>query len=568
MTRAAPVSGVARAQRYVKAVLSGAIPACKWVKQAARRQQRDLERAKKDKSWPYRFDPDAANHACAFIEQLPHVSGRWAAERKLISLEPWQAFVVTCLFGWVHRVTGKRRFRQGYLQVARKNAKSTLAAGIALYMLRYDGEEGAQVFSGATSLVQAMEVFRPAKLMVDRLAPFTRALALETAAQSVFHRASNSFFKPVVGKPGDGASPHCAIIDEYHEHATSEFYDTMVLGMGAREQPLALVITTAGNSLGGPCHQMAQECQKLLDGVYDDDSIFAVIYTIDAKDDWTDPAVLIKANPNLGVSISREDLEREQAQAARDANKQGAFRTKKLNEWVGARDGYFNMRAWADCAVVGLSLDEFSGKPALIGLDLASFQDLSAVQLFFPPEPERDPATFGFYHLSQQVHDAASSQHYKAWALEGLIEVHSGAMIDHTVVQAQILGLRQRFRLLEVSMDMAQANIMAMNLMAAGVPVTQFVQQAVNYTPPMKQLLGWIDGGRFRHAGNPVMNWMMSNVTAKEDAKEQVFPRKEQPGNKIDGPVALMMAVGAWLRREATPEPPPSPYLKRGILVI
>jgi phage terminase large subunit-like protein len=562
------LSAVARANRYIKDVSSGKVLACKWVRLAVKRQQRDLERAKTDPSFPYRFDPSAANHVCDFIESLPHTTGRWAALRLLITLEPWQCFVLTTLFGWVSKATGKRRFRLSYLQVARKNAKSTLAAGVALYMLRYDGEAGAQVFSGATSERQALEVFRAAKQMVDRLAPFTRALALGTAARSVFHLASNSFFQPVVGNPGDGSSPHCAIIDEYHEHPTPALFDTMVLGMGAREQPLAFVITTAGDNIEGPCFLLAEECQKILEGVIEDETIFAILYTIDKDDDWTDPKVLIKANPNLGVSVDREALEQEQAQAARSANRQGSFRTKKLNEWIGARDGYFDMKAWADCAVPTLKLDAFAGAPCIVGVDLASYQDISAIKLFFPPQGERKAASFGFYHLSQKVHDEPTARHYQAWALDGLIQVHEGAMIDHTVIEAQILALRARFQVLEVTMDMTQANIMAQNLMNAGVMVTAFTQYAVNYTPPMKELKGWIDGHKLNHDGNRVMTWMMSNVTAKPDAKEQVFPRKSRMENKIDGPVALLMAVGAWLRLSALPPAPVDPYEARGILVF
>lgn len=233
--------------------MAGKVLACKWVKLACRRQLKDLARQGK-KAFPYRFEPEKAERICRFIELLPHTKGKWAAKRELLRLSPWQKFILTTLFGWIRTKDGLRRFREAYIEVPRKNGKSIKAAGVGLYCLSADDEHGAEVYSGATSEKQAWEIFRPARLMAKRTPDLCERFGIEVNASTLAIPENGSRFEPLIGSPGDGASPSCVLIDEYHEHDSDELYDAMVTGMGAREQPITFIITTAGSNMAGPCY--------------------------------------------------------------------------------------------------------------------------------------------------------------------------------------------------------------------------------------------------------------------------------------------------------------------------
>ena len=255
----APGKFAAIATQYACDVVDGRIAACKWARLACQRHLNDLART----SWQYTFNPELTDvngklyypveRICKFAQMLPHIKGDWAARGERIRLEAWQVFVLASIFGWVHRDTRRRRFRIADLYVPRKNAKSTIAAVIGAYMLAADGEYGAEVYSGATSEDQAYEVFRPARLMAATTPEYCKHYGVTVNISNLAIVSTNSKFEPVIGKPGDGASPSCAIVDEYHEHKTSALYDTMETGMGARSQPLLLIITTAGSDISGPC---------------------------------------------------------------------------------------------------------------------------------------------------------------------------------------------------------------------------------------------------------------------------------------------------------------------------
>ena len=239
---------VAAAERYARRVAKSKTLACKWIRLACGRHLKDRKR-EKQKAFPFKFDKDKAEDACQFLELLSHTKGRWAKEGLLLTLEPWQCFFVCSIFGWLRKADDLRRFRKVLLLVPRKNGKSQIAAAIGLYMLAADGEHGAEVFSGATSEKQAWEVFRPARIMALKSEDFREEFEVDVNASNINIQATDSRFEPIIGKPGDGSSPSCAIVDEYHEHDTDELFEAMETGQGAREQPLMLVITTAGSNM-------------------------------------------------------------------------------------------------------------------------------------------------------------------------------------------------------------------------------------------------------------------------------------------------------------------------------
>lgn len=540
---------VKSALAYARDVVAGRVPACRYVKLACQRQLDDLKRwgrGKKPKAGkPYFFDVEAANRVCNFIELLPHTKGKWAAKAERIRLERWQQFGLTTMFGW-RRANGTRRFRKGYEEVPRKNGKSIKMAGVGLYMFVADDEFGAEVYSGATTEKQAWEVFRPAHLMVKRTPDLRDAFGIQVNASNLCVLENGSRFEPVIGKPGDGSSPSCAIHDEFHEHDSSDQVDSMETGMGAREQPLQLLITTAGSNLAGPCYQFRNYVIEVLEGRIQDDELFGVIYTIDADDDWTSLHALKKANPNYGVSVSEEFLLARQREAMQSAARQNAFKTKHLNLWVGAKNSWMNMRAWGACPHA-LPLEELVGRPCYAALDLAAKVDIAAKVLLFPPDGDDDlwhvhPV---FWLPEDMVEQGASTNasHYAAWAKQGFIELTPGPVIDFDIIEEAIEVLPGMYEVLEVPYDPWNATQLATSLLKKRVPMVEVPQTVKNFSEPMKKLEALVFEKKLAHPHNPVLDWMMSNVVAKLDKKDNIFPNKESPDKKIDGVVATIMAI-------------------------
>ena len=553
---------------YAADVRAGRIIACQWVRLACARFERDRARDN-DPDWPYRLDFAQAERVCRFVELLPHTKGKWAQKRELLHLAPWQAFIYVNVFGWLHKDTGLRRFRVSQKVVPRKNGKSAMSAPAGLFMLAADNEYGAEVYSGATTEKQAWEVFRPACEMAKKTPALLKHYGIAVNASNINVLARSSRFEPMIGKPGDGTSPHCAIIDEWHEHDTPDQYDTMVTGMGAREQPLMWVITTAGDNLAGPCFDAILTGRKVLQSLITDEQLFFIEYSIDDGDDWTAPEALLKANPNAGVSVGMEFLLQRQAEAVRNARKQGVFKTKHLNLWVNTRSALFNMASWGRCRRPELTLDSLAGQRCFVGLDLASKNDIAAMVLLFPLEGG-GYATFGHYYLPSDILEEQGREHYAGWARADppSLTLTDGNMIDFERIEADLDAIRTRFQVEEVVFDPAQATMLVTRLMNKGVVVTQFDQNARNYSEPTKQVAALLDAGLLQHncpESHP-MSWMMSNVVGRPDAKDQVYPRKDKPENKIDGPIALIMAMARAMT--AAGGSSGSVYETRGILVF
>jgi phage terminase large subunit-like protein len=547
---------VEAAEQYAREVVKGKIVACKWVKLACKRHLDDLKQQRK-RDFPYRFEPAKAERIIKYLQLLPHTKGKWAAKRSTVKLEPWQKFGIGVPFGWVRKKDGRRRYRTVYFRVPRKNGKSIIAGGIGLYMFTADGEFGAEVYSGATTEKQAWEVFRPAKLMVDRTPELKDAFGVEVNASNMIRLADGSRFEPVIGKPGDGSSPSCAIVDEYHEHPDSSLFDTMETGMGARDQPVMLVITTAGSNIGGPCYQLDRDCQKVLEGTIDNPELWAVIYTIDEGDDWSSEAALIKANPNFDISIDGDFLRARQRDAMQSASKQATFRTKHLNEWVGAKNGWMNMLKWAACPP-RKSLTELEGRKCYIGLDLASKVDIAALVAVFPPVAG-DPLWHvhgRYYAPEQRVLEQAdnNAQLYQSWHLDGVMTLTDGEVIDFETIKEDLRTFATRFDVAQVAYDPFQASQFSQEMTDEGIVMVEVGQTVRNMSEPMKEVEKLVIERTLAHGNCPAMTWMVSNVVAKIDVKDNIYPNKERAEQKIDGPVALIMATGRAMLNEEGPD--------------
>jgi phage terminase large subunit-like protein len=532
------------ALQYAKDVTSGKIETSKWVRLACQRHIDDLD-WQDDAGFAFRFDAKAAARACAFIELMPHTKGKWAAARETLIMQPWQIFMTACLFGWKRKRDNLRRFRKFLLLVPRKNGKSAWAAAVGNYMFAADGEHGAEVYSGATTEKQAWEVFRPARLMALKRPDMCSHYGIGVNASNLHILKNESRFEPLIGKPGDGASPSLAIVDEYHEHDTDQMFNTMETGMGAREQPLMLVITTAGDNIAGPCYQMQDEAQRMLEGTRQDDEVLAMIYGIDADDDWTDPAILRKANPNWGVSVGVDFLLARQKEALSSPRKAGVFKTKHLNVWVQSRAAYFNVQRYMDAADETLRIEDFEGQECIIGVDLAEKRDLTAIELVF--RHGDGFARFGRYYAPEETIEQPENEHFRTWRDTGRLIQTDGAVTDQREILADILEDLARFDVREVAFDPWHSRQMAVELIEAGVACVEFKASPSNMNEPMRAMDALIADKKLAHDGGPAFTWMLSNVVNGSKASDLHRPAKERAENKIDGPVACIMAVGRWL---------------------
>lgn len=551
------------ANDYAQQVVKGKIPACKELRAACERHLSDLKRAK-GKDFNYKFSDYLADRACSIISKLPHVKGKWAKHKQKLHLEPWECFIVCSLFGWVDKRTNLRRFTEAYLEICRKNGKSILAAAIGIVMFAFDGEHGAEVYSGATTEKQAWEVFRPARLMVAHSPELIEAAGITVGAKSLTIERDGSRFEPIIGKPGDGASPSCAIADEFHEHDTPDLVDTMTTGMLAREQPLMLNITTAGFNLAGPCYEHRTKAKQVLDGVLLNERLFAVIYTLDlpneatgAKgDDWASPASLRKANPNLGVSVDLESLEASQRSAVLNVSEQTKFKTKHLNVWCAARSAWVSLTQWLALGDADLTPEELKGEQCWFMFDLASKLDIAAYMTLFRKRirEQNHYYIFGRYYLPEDAAETAGKNQlmYQKWHKKGLLTLTDGATTDFETIRDDIVADAKIFNPNEIVYDPFNATHMSQLLMNEGLNLVEFTQKPANFAVPMDEAQAALKDGRMHHDNNEVLNWMMANVTVRPAKKGLFWPTKESPEQKIDGPVAMIMGIARAMSEESS----------------
>lgn len=541
------------ATQYAQDVVDGKIIANRYHLLACKRHLDDLEKSKSD-NYPYVFNPEIVDfrgktyrpsqRICMFAELMPHIKGEWAQSRMRITLENWQIFVLGVSFGWVKKANLKRRFTKIDLYVPRKNAKSTLAAVIGLYCLGPDGEFGAEVYSGATSKDQALEVFAPARMMAIMTPEYRSAYGVVPNKSNLAIVDTNSKFEPIIGKPGDGASPSCAIVDEYHEHSTDELYETMATGMGARSQPVLPMITTAGSNISGPCYQHQKQLQKILEGTLEDDTRFGIIFAKDKDDDWTSEVALRKANPNFGISVSAEFLLNSLKEAINDPRKQSTFRTKHLNEWVGSSSPWINLANLQKCGDDTLKLEDFKGESCYIGNDLASKVDIASTVFEFIREIEGKKHYYVFTknYIPEAALEKPENAHYRAWVAQGHLIATAGNMINLRQIEEDTIAVAETVKIEEIAMDAWGAREMQPNLQELGYTTIDIPMNVKYLSEPMKDIAALIDADQYHHDNNPAFVWMMSNVEVAPDRNDNIFPRKQRESNKIDAAVANIIS--------------------------
>lgn len=538
------------AELYAEQVRSGEILVCEYVRLAVERYYADLDRALDMGRY---FDKKAAMRAIRFIEKLKHTKGEWAGQR--FRLEPWQQFVLWNIFGWKN-ADGTRRFRYAYIEIARKNGKTALSAGIGLYMLFADGESRPEVYSAATVKDQAKICFSDA---VEIVKATDLKNYLTPYRNSIVYELKGGTMKPLSSDYGthDGLNPSCGIIDEFHAHKDSGMFDVIKSAFGARRQPLMFIITTAGFDKSGVCYAYRENVIKVLRGVNEDDSLFGIIYTLDDKSEWDDPTMWIKANPNLGVSLSADYL----ADQVKDAkNRPEAVRnvmTKNVDLWVDAERTWILDDVWQKCIGTTAPAD-LKGCACWGGLDLSNVSDITAYVLLFH-ENDRFQLLPHFWIPEEKMLEKVRKENinYDKWVAKGYVTVTPGNVIDYDFVKADILRIVDDYDLRTSAYDRWNSSQTIIDLQNEGMECNPFGQGYGSMSAPTKEFEKLILTGKIEHFGNPVLRWMLASMLVKTDPAGNIKPDKEKSTQKIDGIVAAIMALGEWMTAQADDESNP-----------
>jgi phage terminase large subunit-like protein len=519
------------------------------------------------------YDGDAAQHAVDFFHRyLKHVEGRQFSGSPL-QLQPWQEDLVRTLFGWKrqdgiqvsegllrNRKVWKRctrRYRTCYVEVPRKNGKSTLAAGIALYLLICDGEPGVQVYGAAKDRDQATIVFRTASAMVQKSPQLSRRIrVLSSQKQMLLPDEPNSFYKVIAADAAGshGFNPHGIVFDELHTQPNRDLWDVLESGKGARAQPLTFAISTAGHDRLSICWEQHEYARSVRDGLYDP-SFLPVLYGAPDDADWMDEGVWRAANPNLGVSVSLEFLRDELRKAQENPAEENKFRNLYLNQWTQQLTRYIPMHLW-DQAGCRKQLEPPKYAPCYGGLDLAKTQDLTAWVLVFP-KGKKFVVKARFW-IPEETAIQRERQHgrpYRLWAKQGLITLVPGRVMDYRMVRRQIVRDAERYDMQQMAYDPWNATETATILREEdGIDALEFRQSIVNLNEPTRMLLELVREERLIHGGHEVLRWNADCLEVKTDASGNVRPVKPDHATpaRIDGMVALIMALGLAVRQPDT----------------
>lgn len=541
-----PPTAIAPWEAFCDAVLSGERVVGSLVKLAVERHRRDLT------DGPARglqFDEKAAWYAIDFFGFLRHSKGEWAG--RVFELADWQCFVVAMIFGW-KRADGTRRYRDCYVEIPRKNGKSTLAAGIGLLLFFADGEAGAEVYTAATKRDQARIVHEEAVRMV-KASPLLRS-RIGSVRDNLNIVATNSKFEPLGADDDtmDGLNVHGAVIDEYHAHKNSGVYDKLNTATGARRNPLLFTITTAGaNKVKSPCGIKNEYCTKVLLGTVEDDDTFAFIATIDEGDDWRSEATWAKANLNLGTSAKLDDLRRKARVAAQMPSAQNSFRRLHLNQWTEQSERWLDLEVWDACAgdIPAVDIPEaMTGRSCYGALDLASTRDVAALVLYFPPDDEVAVGYFvcQFFVPNANIQDRVSRDRvpYDAWRDNEWLIATEGNVTDYAFIRKAVHDAAETYRLEQVAYDRWNASQLVTELTDDGILMVPFGQGFASMAAPTKSFELKVIGKQLAHGGHPILRWMAQNVSVKRDPADNMKPDKATSGEKIDGIVAAIMAIG------------------------
>lgn len=523
-------------KEYAEKVQSGEIVACKYILQATKRYLDFFDK--------YDFKAERVERVVNFISHLRHFTGQHNG--KHFELLPYQLWIISSIFGFYHKGTDKRVVNYCYIELARKQGKTALAAAICLYMLVGDCENGSEVELVANSAKQAKICFDMASNFLQGID--TKDKYFKRYRDKIKFDKTKSFLQVLSSDASgnDGYNSYCFVLDECHEQKDSRLWDVMCSSQGMRTNSLGIIITTAGFNMFGFCYSYRRTCTEILSGVKEDDSQFVAIYTLDDEDDWHDEQVWAKANPSLGVTVQTDYLRQQVKKAMNNTTLEVGTRTKNLNQWISSSEIWLSNDLLLD-STQDLKLSDFKGNYAYVGVDLAAVSDLTAVSYMIPRDDK-----FYFvnrYYLPQSaLADNPNCELYKDWMRKGHLIITDGNVTDYDYVLKDLILANKEIFINKIAYDQYNATQWAISATAEGLPLEPYSQALWSFNKPTKELERLIKSKKVVIDNNPITRWNFSNVVLKSDYNENVKPVKQQDMNKIDGVIAMIEALGIYLQ--------------------
>ena len=516
------------------------------------------------------YSKDAADHAVCFIEKYCcHTKGRW--DGKPFILIDWQEQIIRDIFGTL-KENGYRQFNTAYIEIPKKQGKSELAAAVALYLLCMDFEPSAEVYGCAADRNQAKIVFNVAAAMVKKSPKLRNLIKVKDSTKEMEVLRDGSRYQALSADVANkhGLNTHGVIFDELHTQPNRKLYDVMTKGSGdARMQPLYFLITTAGDNTNSICYEIHQKAKDIIEGRKIDPTFYPVIYGADPEDDWTDPKVWMKANPSLGITVDMEKVMTACEEAKLNPLDENTFRQLRLDQWVKQTIRWMPMDKWDECAFP-VDEEDLEGRVCYGGLDLSSTTDITAFVLVFPPLDEEDKySILPYFWVPEETLDLRVKRDhvpYDLWQRQGFLNTTEGNVVHYGYIEKFIDELGKRFNIREIGYDRWGAVQMVQNLEGMGFTVVPFGQGFKDMSPPTKEMLKLTLEKKLAHGGNPVLRWMVDNITIRKDPAGNIKADKEKSTEKIDGAIATIMALDRAIR--CGNDNTASVYDNRGILFI
>ena len=525
-------------ESYITGVMDGSIPACRYVRDAVAR----FLAMRKDERFEFR--ESEVQRVISVFSLIRHFQG--SANRKRFILEPWQQFIVAAIYGFWYRGTNQRVVTSVYIEMARKQGKTAFAAGLCLYHLIYDHEPAAEVYLAANSRDQAKIAYNFCKnfaLGLDKKGKF-----LNVFRDNITFDATKSKLRVLAADATklDGPNPSMYLLDEYHAARSTELKDVLQSGQGMRDNPMSVIITTAGFDKLSPCYEMRTMCAEVLAGVKQDDSLFAIIYTLDDGDDWKDERVWVKSNPNLGVTVKEKYIREQIQKAMNSASEEVGIKTKNINVWCDAENVWIPDHCIID-AVRPMRLQDFGGEECWVGVDLSSTSDLTAMSFLIPGKDGSINLITKYYIPESALQEKRFSLTYGGWRRQGYLTVTPGNVTDYQYILNDLCEARSIMNVVKVSYDKWNATQWAIDATDQGFMLEPYSQAIGNFNKPTKELERLILSGKCFIDKNIINRHCFRNVALAVDHNGNIKPSKEHSEKKIDGVIAMIMALGGYL---------------------
>lgn len=523
--------------QYAEDVLSEKIVTGNYIKLAAARFFKLMSDER------YEFREDKVEQVCEFISIIHHYTGKHAG--KPFILEAWQEWIVASMYGFYLKGTNERLVQSAYIEMARKQGKSAFASALCLYHLIADGEMNAEVYMAANSKDQAKVSFNMASNFSKMLDPGKEFL--DPYRDTIKYERTLSFLKVLAADSSklDGPNASMYLIDEYHAAKNSGVKDVLQSSQGMRENPMAVIITTAGFDRLGVCYQYREMCTEVVSGLKEDDTLFIAIYCLDKEDDWKDEAVWVKSNPNLGVTVQTKYIKTQVKKAINTPSDEVGIKTKNLNIWCDAekiwiKDDYIL------AASANVNLEDYRGLDCFIGVDLSSTSDLTAFSVMILTTEKMVWKTF-YFLPEAALTEKRFKELYGEWARQGALCITPGNVVDYDFILNKIMEIGQILNIVTIGYDSWNATQFVINCTEKGLPMEPYSQSIGNFNKPTKELERLLLSGVAVIDNNIINRHCFRNVVMARDKNGNTKPSKQFEEKKIDGVIAMIEALGVYL---------------------